>query len=113
MQRSLMCNNNTSSSHNRDFEVEDIKEYHADNRLSFIVKLTKDSYDKVKAMSHEERIKLFKLSTTVSTSNMVLFDSSSKIRKYANVNEIINDFYRKSNQPVYIESYQTKNGKYL
>ena len=86
-------NNNTSSSHNRDFEVEDIKEYHADNRLSFIVKLTKDSYDKVKAMSHEERIKVFKLSTTVSTSNMVLFDSSSKIKKYANVNEIINDFY--------------------
>ena len=86
-------NSSAASSHNKEFEVEDIKEYHADNRLSFIVKLTKDSYDKVKAMSHEERIKTFKLSTTVSTSNMVLFDSNSKIKKYANVNEIINDFY--------------------
>jgi DNA topoisomerase-2 len=37
--------------------------------------------------------KLLKLSTTVSTTNMHLFDKDCKLRKYASVEEIIDAFY--------------------
>ena len=37
--------------------------------------------------------KLLKLSTTVSTTNMHLFDSKCRLHKYESVHEIINDFY--------------------
>jgi len=38
--------------------------------------------------------KLLKLFTTVSTTNMHMFNSECKLHKYANVEEIIDDFYR-------------------
>lgn len=37
--------------------------------------------------------KLLKLSTTISTTNMHMFNSECKLHKYDNVNEIIDDFY--------------------
>jgi DNA topoisomerase-2 len=37
--------------------------------------------------------KLLKLSTTVSTSNMHLFDKECKLKKYENIPQIIDDFY--------------------
>ena len=37
--------------------------------------------------------KLLKLFTTVSTTNMHMFNSECKLHKYSNVNEIIDDFY--------------------
>ena len=37
--------------------------------------------------------KLLKLSTTVSTTNMHLFDSNERLKKYQNVEEIIDDYY--------------------
>jgi DNA topoisomerase-2 len=37
--------------------------------------------------------KLLKLSTTVSTTNMHMFDANIKLHKYSNVEEIIDDFY--------------------
>jgi DNA topoisomerase-2 len=37
--------------------------------------------------------KLLKLSTTISTTNMHMFDSECKLHKYVSVNEIIDDFY--------------------
>jgi DNA topoisomerase-2 len=37
--------------------------------------------------------KLLKLSTTISTTNIHLFDKDCKLRKYASVEEIIDDFY--------------------
>jgi len=38
-------------------------------------------------------VKLLKLSTTVSTTNMHMFNSECKLHKYGNVEEIIDDFY--------------------
>ena len=78
----------------KDFEVEDIKEYHTDNKLSFVVTLTESSFEKVKTLSNEELIKMFKLSTSISTTNMVLFDSENKIKRYETVNDIIDEFYK-------------------
>ena len=77
----------------KDFIIEDIKEYHIDNRISFVLKLSDDSFNYIKRLSNEDLIKLFKLTSSLPTTNMVLFDSKNKIRKYNNVEEIINEFY--------------------
>tara|TARA_Y100000816_G_scaffold289290_1_gene275462 strand:- start:390 stop:2189 length:1800 start_codon:yes stop_codon:yes gene_type:complete len=39
--------------------------------------------------------KLLKLSTSVSTTNMHLFDSNEKLKKYESINKIIDDYYEK------------------
>ena len=38
--------------------------------------------------------KLLKLTTTVSTTNMHMFDADSKLKKYVSISEIIDDFYK-------------------
>ena len=92
---------------NRDFIVEDIKEYHTDNKILFIIKLSDDSFNNIKDKSYEDLLKIFKLSSTLSVSNMVLFDSNNKIKKYNNVEEIFDEFYK-----VRLEYYE-KRKKYL
>ena len=77
----------------KDFIIEDIKEYHIDNRISFVLKLSDDSFNYIKRLSNDDLIKLFKLTSNLPTTNMVLFDSKNKIKKYNNVEEIINEFY--------------------
>jgi len=51
--------------------------------------------------------KLLKLYTTFSTSNMHLFDANEKLKKYANVTEIIDDYFE-----VRLELYETRK-KYI
>ena len=77
----------------KEFFIEDIKEYHIDNRISFVLKLASDSFDQIKSLSNEDLIKMFKLTSNIPTTNMVLFDSKNKIKKYNTVEEIINEFY--------------------
>jgi DNA topoisomerase II len=84
---------NKDANPNSELAIEDIKEYHTENYIQFRIRLTEDCFKKVSNMNNEEKVKLFKLSTSISISNMVLFDSSNKIRKYQNVNEILDEFY--------------------
>ena len=77
----------------RDFVLEDIKEYHIDNKISFVLKLTPESFKEIRYNSNDDLIKIFKLSVTIPTSNMVLFDSKNKIKKYNTIEEIMNQFY--------------------
>ena len=77
----------------KDFIIEDIKEYHIDNRISFVLKLSDESFNYIKRLSNDDLIKIFKLTSNLPTTNMVLFDSKNKIKKYNNVEEIINEFY--------------------
>ena len=84
---------NKESTGKKDFLIEDIKEYHIDNKISFVLKLTSESFREISHISNDDLIKIFKLSTTIPTSNMVLFDSKNKIKKYNNIEEIINEFY--------------------
>jgi DNA topoisomerase-2 len=53
------------------------------------------SEKEMKAAEAEGLEKRFKMSTQISTSNMVCFDLNGKIRKYSSPEEIINDFYHK------------------
>ena len=84
---------NKENTGKKDFLIEDIKEYHIDNRISFVIKLTPESFNQIKRLSNDDLIKLFKLTSNLPTTNMVLFDSKNKIKKYNNVEEIINEFY--------------------
>lgn len=66
--------------------------YHTDDTVDFVVNLNIEKCN-IEQMSNEELIKFFKLSGTLSISNMVLFDPSGKLRKYETIKEIILEFF--------------------
>ncbi|RLN08265.1 DNA topoisomerase 2 isoform X2 [Panicum miliaceum] len=57
----------------------------------FVLKLTEENMNKV---MEEGLVKKFKLTTTIGTSNMHLFDSDGKIRKYDTPEQILEEFYK-------------------
>lgn len=70
-------------------EIEEIKEYHQENRVHFVLKVPK-----LQEIINGEGIeKKFKLSTSLSTNNYVLFDYNGKIRRYSGEYEILQEFY--------------------
>ena len=73
-------------------ELEDVKEYHTNNRVHFVVKMAEGKLASV-VNSPGGVIKKFRLSTTIQTTNMVAFDSEGKIRRYGHVGEILEEFY--------------------
>lgn len=68
--------------------VQSYKEYHTDTRVHFVIKSPK-----LAKMSDDEIEKKFKLSTAISITNMHLFDSQGRIKKYASPEEILDEFY--------------------
>ncbi|GAA5893645.1 hypothetical protein JCM6882_007868 [Rhodosporidiobolus microsporus] len=70
--------------------VKDYKEYHTDTTVHFVVTLT----DKGKEAIEKDGLeKTFKITSKVNTSNMVCFDPTGKIKKYATAEDIVSDFY--------------------
>ncbi|AOA63330.1 DNA topoisomerase 2 [Komagataella phaffii CBS 7435] len=69
--------------------IKDMEEQHGMD-LKFVITLTKEEMKKSLQMGLKER---FKLITTINVGNMVAFDAAGKIKKYDNVNEIIEDYY--------------------
>ncbi|SCZ87504.1 BZ3500_MvSof-1268-A1-R1_Chr2-2g04970 [Microbotryum saponariae] len=70
--------------------IKDYKEYHTDTTVHFIITLTEKGKD---AISKEGLEKCFKMQNKISISNMVMFDSQGKIKKYATPEEVLDDFY--------------------
>ncbi|CAD6888959.1 unnamed protein product [Tilletia controversa] len=70
--------------------VKEYKEYHTDRKVKFIVELNAKGKDEVASKGAEI---FFKLSTTISTSNMVVFDQAGKIQKYQTPEAILDEFY--------------------
>ncbi|CAO1613505.1 unnamed protein product [Sympodiomycopsis kandeliae] len=70
--------------------IKEYKEYHTDTTVHFSVKLNEKGVKEVEAKGPEA---FFKMSSQVSTSNMVLFDAQGKIKKYTSPEEILDDFY--------------------
>ena len=68
-------------------EVKDIREFHTENRVHFILEGLEAS-----ELSKDDFIKKFKLETRIDSTNMVLFDSKGLIRKYASPLDIITEF---------------------
>lgn len=71
------------------FKVQDIREYHSENTVHFGVKMNPDEFAGAKAAGLHS---VFKLSSVVSETNMVLFDNLGRIKKYKNPLEIIEEF---------------------
>jgi len=71
-------------------EVEDIRELHQSNRIHFILKVPK-----LKEIAQKEGIeKKFKLATSISCNNFVLFSHEGKITRYATEKDILEEFFQ-------------------
>jgi DNA topoisomerase-2 len=77
--------------------VKDYDDMSKDTNVDIIITLTKGKLDELEATKLENGCngleKAFKLFTTSSNTNMHLFDADDKLKKYNNVNEIIDDYY--------------------
>lgn len=76
-------------------EIDDVKEYHKDNTVSFIIK--------AKNLEASEIEKRFKLTSSISMNNFVLFDSKQRIKKYQDEVEIMEEFY-----PIRLDLYKKR-----
>lgn len=57
-----------------------MKEYHTQNRVHFWIELMEGKLEALESKNLLE--KTFKLSTTIQTSNMVLFNPTLKLKRY-------------------------------
>ena len=70
-------------------EIDEIKEYHTENKVHFVLKVPKLQ----EIIAGEGIEKKFKLTTSISANNYVLFDYEGKIKRYPSEQEIIREFY--------------------
>ncbi|KAF8319936.1 type II DNA topoisomerase [Clavulina sp. PMI_390] len=68
----------------------DYKEHHAGRHVHFIVNMPAEKLNHAVA---EGLVSQFKLSTTLTTSNLICFDQDGSIKKYNSPEEILKDFY--------------------
>jgi len=77
--------------------VKDYDDMSKDTNVDFTIVLQKGKLDELEAGSADHGLnqleKTFKLFTTMSTTNMHLFDAQDKLKKYANVAQIIDDYF--------------------
>jgi DNA topoisomerase-2 len=73
-------------------EIKEFTEHHTDTRASFVVRLTDEQMSAYES-GGMTLYKKFKLNTSLSTTNMVLFDSTGKLKKYASANHILVEFF--------------------
>lgn len=71
-------------------EIEEIKEYHQENRVHFILKVPK--------LAEIERteggiVKKFKLQSSLSMANCVLFDAEGRLHRYAREQDILHEWF--------------------
>ncbi|KXL48328.1 MAG: hypothetical protein FE78DRAFT_29215 [Acidomyces sp. 'richmondensis'] len=70
--------------------IKDYTEYNTPEKVHFVIKMEESKMQDDEAKLHE----LFKLSKTISTSNLVAFDPQGRIHKYASPLDILEEFYR-------------------
>ena len=79
--------------------IKDVVDSSTEVAVDFVVTLPKGQLHKLESADGDANgvgalEKMLKLTTTVSTKNMHMFDADCKLHKYANVEEIIGDFYK-------------------
>lgn len=74
--------------------IKDYDDMSKDTSIDFTITLQKGKLEELNAVQ-DGIYKQFKLISTVSTSNMHLFDSEDKLKKYNTIPEIIDDYYVK------------------
>ena len=70
--------------------IKDFKEYHTDTTVRFEISMSPEQMAAAEAIGF---VKKFKLESTTTTSNMVLFDSEGRLKKYATAEAILTDFF--------------------
>lgn len=70
--------------------LREYKEYHTDTTVHFVIELNPRGVEEIEKVGPDA---FFRLSTVLSTGNMVLFSPDGKIKKYASPLEILDDFY--------------------
>lgn len=69
------------------------RENHTDSIVSFTATAASDQ--KAQDLEEEGLPTAFRLTSQISTSNMVLFDTEGKLRKYSNANQVLQEFFQK------------------
>ncbi|CAD7952796.1 unnamed protein product [Amoebophrya sp. A25] len=69
--------------------ITDMREHHTENTVHFILKLTEEQMARIEAQGMEN---VFKLRTSLATTNMMLFDVHNKIKRYETANDILDEF---------------------
>lgn len=70
--------------------VADYVEEHGDDTVRFVVTLNAEGK---RRLSEEGALSFFKLETTLTTSNLTLFDAEHKIKRYATPEQIVDEYY--------------------
>jgi len=77
--------------------VKDVYENYTDTTVEFVISFTKGKVQELEALKGDYGCngleKLLKLYSTTSTTNMNLFNAEDKLKKYDNVDQIIDDYY--------------------
>merc|ERR1712194_229424 len=69
--------------------LQDVREYHTENKVHFELKMNEEEMKKIQEGGVEHTLKLW---STINETNMVLFDSEGKIKKYKTALEILEEF---------------------
>lgn len=72
-------------------EIEEIREYHQENKVHFVIKVPK--LQEIKNSGLDAIEKKFKLSSSISANNYVLFNHEGKIFRYSSEEDILNEFF--------------------
>lgn len=87
----------TTASSKREPIITDFKFKPSDVDICFTITFNKDILSKLESQTPSEDSngihKLLKLNTTISTTNMYMYDSKESLKKYLNVKDIIDEFY--------------------
>lgn len=78
----------------------DYKEYHDNANVHFVISMVAKDMQKAE---EQGLLEFFKLTSKLTTSNMICFDFEGKIKKYDSPEEIIEEFY-----PVRLAYYQKR-----
>ena len=73
-------------------DIKDFQENHTDTTVSFTINATKDKIDEFEK-EKDGLYGKFKLTTSIATSNMVLFDTEGRLAKYESPEHILSVFY--------------------
>ncbi len=73
-------------------EIIDFKEHHTDTSVAFTITASKENIDEFEK-SKNGLVGKFKLSSTISSTNMTLFDVDGKIHKYKSTVDILRSFF--------------------
>ncbi|KAJ7037442.1 DNA topoisomerase II [Mycena alexandri] len=80
--------------------IKEYREHHDNENVHFVISMDAKQLEKAEAKG---LLEFFKLTSKITTSNMICFDFDGKIKKYGSPEEIIEDFY-----PVRLAYYQKR-----